>query len=238
MSNLAHPLLARGPVRKRPGLALLPDLEEAQLPFGRVHEGCGIARYTLALWLAAQTQGPVIWIAPSWLPHRLNPDGFAPLLDPARLMLAQATRPEDILWSVEEVLRSGIVALTVADLPGLPSLTQVRRMHLAAEQGGQKTGAGPGHAPLALLLTPGEGGCAGVETRWHLAPQHGRHLKEPAAPPPTPHAYRTAWRLTRLRARTAAHKHWTLVQSPNAPLPVPASAQTPPEQSRLERVNA
>jgi protein ImuA len=76
-------------------------------------------------------------------------------------------------------------------------------MHLAAETGGQ-TGA---HLPLGLLLTPGAGGAAGVETRWHLDPCHdgsGQH-----------------WRLERERARTAPRKSWRIGQpGPASPLQI------------------
>ncbi|WP_300014536.1 hypothetical protein [uncultured Roseobacter sp.] len=184
-----HPLLSRRPARKASAVPLFPapDFHLAQ---ARVHEACGLARRTLALWVAAQTEGPVIWIAPSWAQEQLHCAGVADWIDPARLTFIQPRRPDDVLWTMEEVLRAGVVALTVADLPGLPGLTQVRRMHLAAE-----TGAGTGHcAPLGLLLTPGIGGAAGVETRWHLSPAHTRGPE--------------GWRLTRMRARTAPQKTW------------------------------
>jgi protein ImuA len=146
------------------------------------------------MWLAARTEGPVFWIAPSWAQERLNSDGVCAWIDPARLIFINPRRGEDLLWSMEEVLRSGAVALAIADLPDLPGLTQVRRMHLAAETGGQ-TGT---HLPLGLLLTPGTGGAAGVETRWQLDPRHegsGQH-----------------WHLKRVRARTAPPKGWQIAQ--------------------------
>ncbi len=200
-----HQLLQRGSPRATPGLPLLPDggrhgLGDG-LACGRVHEACGPARHRLALWLAAQTTGPVIWIAPDWSADRLNPCGMMPFIDPARLILVHPKRAEDLLWSMEEVLRSGAVRLAVADLPGLPGLTAVRRMHLAAETGGKTAGT----APLGLLLTPGTGGAQGVESRWHLAPDH----KGEAG----------AWTLQRLRARTAPQKAWRVERIKGQPLP-------------------
>ena len=155
-----------------------------------MHEACGIARRTLALWIAAQTEGPVIWVSPSWTQEQLHCDGVAQWIDPARLTFVQPRRPDDVLWTMEEVLRSGTAALAIADLPGLPGLTQVRRMHLAAENG---AGAGQ-YVPLGLLLTPGAGGAAGVETRWQLSPAH---VGGPGS-----------WQLKRLRARAAPEKQW------------------------------
>lgn len=198
---LSHPLLQHSPSRAAPGLTLLPHSEQHMLALGRVHEGCGPARHRLALWLAAQTTGPVIWIAPDWGADQLNPCGMMPFIDPARLTFVHTKRAEDVLWSMEEVLRSGAVPLAVADLPGLPGLTAVRRMHLAAEAGGKMRG----RAPLGLLLTPGMGGAQGVESRWHLAPDHKG----------TP----GAWTLRRLRARTAPEAAWQVARQKDTPLP-------------------
>jgi len=197
-------LLQHTKTRATSGLPLLPHASEhgagPDLSRGRVHELCGPARHRLALWLVAQTKGPVLWIAPDWGADRLNPCGLMPFVDPARLILVHPKRAEDVLWSMEEVLRSGAVALAIADLPGLPALTPVRRMHLAAEAGGAS-----GPAPLGLLLTPGMGGAQGVESRWHLSADH---CGKPGQ-----------WRLTRLRARMAPEHSWQVRRQKGHPLP-------------------
>ena len=200
-------LLSHRSGRSRPMLNLNSDIA---LPLMRVHEACGPARRTFAMWLAGQLTGPVLWIVPMWETDRLNPDGMLPFADPARFIFATPRRAEDVLWTIEEALRSGAVPLVVADLPDPPGLTPVRRMHLAAETGGQQGGG----APLGLLLSPGDGGAPGVESRWHMAPAHQGNIRR--------------WRLERRRARMAPQKIWMATQTrPRAGLELgPASTGT------------
>lgn len=192
MPETAAHLLDRTSHRKR-GDAGVAFLGELTLERARVHEFCGIARRRLALKLAGALQGPVFWIKPAWSTGGLNPEGFLKLADPGRFTFLTPKRPEDLLWLMEETLRAGLVPLCVADLPEPPGLTAVRRLHLAAE-----TGAKEGRVtPVGVLLTPGDGGAAGVESRWSLSPRHGMGGDE-------------AWHLARLRARMQPEKSWAL----------------------------
>lgn len=182
--------LTRDTVPARPPLRVL---EGMTLASGRLHEFCGPSRHLLAMLVAAATEGPVIWIAPDWAIDRLNPDGMAAIVGPERFIFVTPKHPIDLLWALEETLRSGAVAVAVAELPDLPGLTPVRRLHLAAQNGAT---AGRG-TELGLILTPGEGGASGVESRWHLTPRHGPQG-------------RRAWALSRRRARTLPPAEWSL----------------------------
>jgi len=190
MSALPAHLISRTHAH-RPA-ASQPFIGGLDLVKGRVHEFCGGARRTLAILLASKMQGRVLWIRAGWVPDLLNMDGVLSYIDPSRLTFVTCRRPEDILWSMEEALRSGAVPLVVTEVPGYPALTPIRRLHLAAETGGQTGDC----TPLGIILTPSltgqDGGAQGVETRWSLTPQD-RH-----------------WHLARLRARTAPIAKWHL----------------------------
>ena len=191
------------PLATRGSLTLCP---EVTLSHGRAHEICGGARRTLALWLANKTTGPVLWISPSWQNVDLHAEGVWHHFDPGRLIFLRVQRAEDLLWSVEEALRSGAVPLVVADLPGPPALTPVRRLHLAAEQGGDLLGK-RGTAPTALLLTPDQGGAPGVESRWQMLPRH-LPQPDPRDPPRADAPAVERWKLNRLRARSQPPQSW------------------------------
>jgi protein ImuA len=184
-------LLSRHTQAPRPELQVLGDMV---LAYGRVHEACGRARRTLALLVAGKTGGPVIWIAPAWAPNPLNADGVHGFIPPQNMIFLSPHRPEDLLWCMEEVLRSGAVPLVVADLPDPPALTPIRRLHLAAESAGKAP-------PIGLLLTPDNGGCPGIESRWKLEPAHQPNQGQ--------------WQLSRLRARTAPVKSWLMRDVPS-----------------------
>ncbi len=185
--------ISRRGAKPRPTLAFLGAL---RLDRARVHEFCGPARRTLALMAARGVEGPVMWISPTWMIERLNPEGLLSFLAPGRLLFAQPKRAEDLLWVMEEALRSGSVALVIADLSEPPELTPVRRLHLAAEAGAEAN-----TAPVGLILSPGDGGAQGVESRWHLAPAHAAGVAR--------------WRLERRRARMEQPKGWEVGQGPD-----------------------
>jgi len=187
MTALARPLHPALPIAGP--LALVP---------GRLHEGCGPARHTWAMLVAGALTGPVLWIAPAWATDRPDPCGIAPLAEPGRLIFVTPDRGGDLLWCMEEALRSGAVPLVVADLPAPPGLTPVRRLHLAAEEGGTRAP----RPPLGLILTPGEGGATGVESRWHMAPGHLADTDR--------------WHLARRRDRSAPPAAWHLSGRPGA----------------------
>lgn len=173
-----------------PAVKFLNDLT---LQRARVHEFCGASRRRLALKLAGALAGPVFWIRPAWGAGQLHAEGMVGLVDPSRFIFMTPKRPEDLLWTMEESLRAGLVPLVVADLPGPPGLTSVRRLQLAAESGAQD-GRVP---PLGVILTPEGGGAPGVESRWSLTPKHGSGRDD-------------AWALVRLRARMQPEKSWSL----------------------------
>lgn len=188
---MTETLLARRPHRQKSGLPFLGDLT---LTPARAHEFCGPSRRTLALMLAREmgqnTDDPVFWIYPVWHQDRLHGPGIAHLINPGRITFLAARRPEDLLWTMEETLRAGCVPLVICELPGIPSLTAVRRLHLAAE------GAARTHktTPLGLLLIAGQGGIQGAESRWHMTPAHEGSQQR--------------WHLERQRARMEPPKTW------------------------------
>ena len=194
-----------------PPLAPLPRMALAR---GRLHEVTGPARHALAARAAgaAMAEGPVLWLRPAWATEGLCAQGLAGLMpDPGALVLVRCPKPVDVLWSAEEALRSGAVALVIAELAEAPDLRQVRRLHLAAAEGVAR-GARQGRAPLALALMTetADSRLAGVESRWALHPL-------PTGP--------ARWRLDRLLARGLPPQEWEVRDLGGAPAPGTGVAQ-------------
>ncbi|WP_102226584.1 ImuA family protein [Acidimangrovimonas sediminis] len=137
----------------------------------RVHEAFGPAAPVFAAIAGDGVQGPLLWIRESWRIERLNPQGLAAYLDPARLLIAATRDQTDALAVAEEALRDGVIALVVLETSRPLDLREGRRLQLAA-RAGQATG---------LCLIPegpashrGPGGSSmgsnAAETRWRCTP--------------------------------------------------------------------
>jgi protein ImuA len=153
-------------------------------------EGAGVA---LTALLAARSAGLVLWCR---TPRNagLHAPGLAAFgLMPDRLLLAHGRAEQEVLWAMEEGLRSGRLAAVVGEARKL-DLVASRRLQLAAEAGGG----------LALLLRPPEAaGASAARTRWRIAPA-------PGAAPGWRGVSRARWRLDLLRCRGANPRSWTV----------------------------
>jgi len=140
---------------------------------GRVHEATGPARRSFAVVLAGRLAGPVLWVQEGRERDRLCPQGLQPFLDPARLVLARPAGAKAVLQAAEEALRSGAVALVVAELAEAPDLTASRRLQLAAGARGER-GGGRG-----LCLVPeARSRSNAAETRWRCTPIAGGRTRQ------------------------------------------------------------
>ena len=110
---------------------------------------------------------------------RLYGLGLARLgLAPGAVLGIEAARADDVLWAMEEGLRSGALAAVLGTLETL-AVTPARRLVLAAAQAA---------TPCVVLSGPGSGGLTPAHTRWRVA-------AAPGAPHPFDAAAPGAWRL-------------------------------------------
>lgn len=126
----------------------------------RSHEIFGPGSDVFAAIVCGLSNRPVIWLSEKYKSETLNPNGFAEFCDPKNLLIAKTGNQTDTLASAEESLRSGAVAVVVAELSKPLSLTAGRRLQLAA-QAGKSTG---------LFIISEDMGSNAAETRWHCRP--------------------------------------------------------------------
>jgi protein ImuA len=214
MHNAAT-LLSRRPHRPAPQITLGDP--EIALRLGRVHELCGQARHMLAVSIVIQLGGPVVWITQQAATEYLCPEAIADQITPGHILFVTPSNKDMVLWAMEDALRDGHAPVVVADLTAPPAMVPIRRLHLAAE-----AGCGIGACrPLALLLTPGQGGAPGIETRWSLEPAH--------------HNGAGHWTLSRLRARMAPPRDWLMIRGQTGLMPAAPEPEISYEISAQQR---
>ena len=144
----------------------------------------------LLVRIAARRPGPVLWLASGG-------DLYAPGLmafgfDPTRLIEGRARGDGEVLWAMEEGLRSGALTAVVGEVAELEA-TAARRLQLAAESGG---------VTALLLRRWSRPGAAGVPvaaaTRWRVSalPAASAALPDSGIAEPRPR-----WRVELLRCR-------------------------------------
>ncbi|HLZ66764.1 MAG TPA: hypothetical protein VKQ29_11075 [Aliidongia sp.] len=194
------------------GLGPIDDvLPEGGLARGALHEIVGEAAdraaasgFVLRLLAGLAAQGPVLWCL-------ADPDLYGPGLQrlglaPDRLILARTRRDADLLWAMEEGLKTPGLAAVLGEPHGL-DLTASRRLQLAAESVGG----------LGLVLRQAEAAKAGATaavTRWRVASAPSA-VAVPGAPVPRDFGLmRGRWRVSLERCRGAApagehgYGHW------------------------------
>jgi protein ImuA len=132
----------------------------------------------------------VLWCCTHCTAHergRLYGPGLADIgLDPCRLIVAEAAKTADVLWTLEEGLKCGALALVVGVLDEV-ELTPSRRLALAAAET---------RTPGLLVTHPLTGGAGAALTRWRVG-------RAPSAPHPfvprAPGAFRVHLKLERCR---------------------------------------
>lgn len=197
MRQLEKPRAAELPVLSL-GLRVLDEaLPWGGLPTGVLHEIVGrpgdAAAFGFAVRLlrdlVTRRQRPVLWCrgdteaglpyAPGLTQSGLNADS---------VIYARARKPAELLWAMEEGLRSGAFAAVLAEGVS-PDLTATRRLQLAAEAG----------ATTALLSLPYgvAGGVSAALTRWQLTSVPVEEESEAAR-----------WQIALVRCRGGANGAW------------------------------
>ena len=183
-------------------------LPRGGLPIGTVHEAGGLCAAGFVLHLLSRVRGRVIWAVPDTRREALYGPGLQQAgVDPARLAIAACGTQEDLLWAVEEALKSGAAAAVVAQPAKPVDLTASRRLQLAAETGGALglILSDPSRlriaAPSADPDVPGLLAPSAVTTRWQV---------DPAPSTDGPDRPRWTVRLLRARGAGAGNAEWTV----------------------------
>jgi protein ImuA len=159
------------------GIRHIDSMLGGGLAFGAVHELAPAlpihvgAMQGFATALASLTRGPALWVETDFA-RMENGSPYGPGLalhglDPDRLVILAVPRATDVLWAMEEALRSRAVTIAVGHVPDDRTLdegTVTRRLSLTAREA---HGFG-----LLLRHRPSEAASAAA-TRWQIAAAPG-----------------------------------------------------------------
>jgi protein ImuA len=201
--------------RERAALPFALPAVDAALPggglsLGALHElagtgadeedGAAPAAFLVGILARLRPPLPVLWC----LSHGdLYGFGLAAAgLAPERLILAQVQRPQEVLWAMEEGLKTPALAAVIGEVEAL-SLPASRRLQLAAETSGVTAFVlrrwRQGEAAARLRLAPNA-----AVTRWRISPLPG------AVVAGEPGVGRPRWQVELWRCRGGVAASWVM----------------------------
>lgn len=182
--------------------AIDQDLPDGGLALGAVHEISGPLAHGFAARILTHLSGPVLWFRTKTEPTQL----YAPALKAVgchveHWFIAYTATPKDLLWGLEEGLRSGAVDAVIGEPTTPLSLTASRRLQLAAERG----------KALGLIVSgqradpeaSGQLSPSTLTSRWHISPAPN------PIPDTSPH-----WQVRLLKLRNASSASWSVQPTP------------------------
>lgn len=116
----------------------------------------------MAFALLMARKGDTILSGPSHWLSALHPAAIARFCDPNRVLHALSSLEADMLWSAETALRSGAASTVIVATERSPTLTNFRRLQLAALAG----------KSLGLIIANRPAASSAAETRWHCTPSY------------------------------------------------------------------
>lgn len=184
-----------------PGKGLeLATLHEVAGVGGEEEDGVLAAAFLAGILARLKPELPVLWCLSE---GDLYAPGLATFgLDPRRLILVRAHRSQEVLWAMEEGLRSSALAAVVGEVDRL-SLPASRRLLLTAEASGV-TGFAlrrwqTGKAAAAQRLAPNA-----AHTRWRVEALPGDVVAD------EPGVGRACWRVELWRCRGGVTASWVM----------------------------
>ncbi|MGH7075799.1 MAG: ImuA family protein [Stellaceae bacterium] len=204
--------VSAGPVLPFGLAAIDARLPGGGLALGALHEVSGVgpdeedgaipAAFIAGIVARIDPARPVLWCQAASDGDLYGPGLAACGLKPERLVLARPHSAVDLLWTMEEGLRTRTLAAVVGEMADLPGPAS-RRLQLAAEDSGVtafalrrfRVGSETARSPIAAV------------TRWQVAVL-------PSVPKPgEPGIGRPRWRLELWRARGGAPADWIVEAS-------------------------
>ena len=175
----------------------LPALHEVAAE--AYNDGPAAAGFAAALAVRRGTAAPLLWCSAATATAAygaLHGPGLLNFgLPPDRLLLVAARKDIDVLWAMEEGVRSGVPSLVVGEVM-TADLTATRRLALAAQAAG---------VPALLLRNP-RGLCASAAySRWRIAARPSADTAFAAHAPGRPR-----WQVRLERCRGGRPKTWTM----------------------------